>query len=94
MSKIIEKVHDIILNDRLVNVREIFEDIGISHSTVITILHKKFAMNKPFARWVSRLLTVKNKFNRVTDSMSVLAVFRRNTSEFLRRTSLFPSGPG
>ena len=39
-----------ILNDRRVKVQEIVEAIGISHGTVITILHEKLAMKKLPAR--------------------------------------------
>ena len=81
----IRKVHNMILNDRRVKIREIVETIGISHGTVITILHEKLSMKKLSATWVPRLLTVENKRNRVTDSMTGLALFRRNPSEFLRR---------
>ena len=42
-------------------------------------------MTKSSARWVTRLLAVENKCNRVTDSMDDLALFRRGPSEFLRR---------
>ena len=81
-----EKVHDMILNDRRVKVREIVEAIGISHGTVITILHEKVSMKKLSARWKLHLFTVNNnKCYRVTDSMTGLALFRRNPSEFLHR---------
>ena len=63
--EIIKKVHDMILNHRRVKVREIVEAVGISHGTVITILHEELSMKKPSARWVPRLLTVENKRNRV-----------------------------
>ena len=81
--EIIKKVHDMILNDRRVKVREIVKPIDISHGTVITIFHEKLSMKKLSARWVPRLLIVENKRNRVTDSMAGLVLFRRNFSEFL-----------
>ena len=74
-----------ILNNRRVKVREIVEAIGISHGTVIKILHEKLSMKELSARWVPRLLTFEDKRNRVTDLMAGLALFRRNPSEFLRR---------
>ena len=64
-SEIIGKIHDMILNDRRMKVRQIVEAIIISHSTLITILHKKLTMKKVSEKWVSRLLTVENKGNRV-----------------------------
>ena len=39
-SEIIDKVYDIVLTDRRVKVRELFEARGISHGTVISILHE------------------------------------------------------
>ena len=39
--EIIDKVHDIVLTDRRVKVREIVETTGISHGTVISILHEQ-----------------------------------------------------
>ena len=69
-------------------VREIVEAIGISHGTVITVLHEKLPMKKPSTWWVPHLLTVENKRNRVTDSMAGLALFHRNPSEFCDGRSL------
>ena len=63
--------------------REIFEAIGISHGTVITVLHEKLSMKKLSAKWVLRLLTVENERKRVTDLMTGLPLFRANLSEFL-----------
>ncbi|EGI64473.1 hypothetical protein G5I_07085 [Acromyrmex echinatior] len=44
-----------------VKVRELVEATGISHSTVISILHEQLSMKKLSARWVPRLLTVDHK---------------------------------
>ena len=74
---IIEKVHDMILNNRRVKMREIVEAIDVSRGKVITILHDKLSMKKVSARWVPRLLTVENKRNRVTDSMTVHEIWPR-----------------
>ena len=68
---------------RRVKLREIFEAMGISHGTVITIFHEKLSMKKLLARWVPRLLIVENKCNRVSDSMAGLALFCPDPSEFL-----------
>ena len=84
MPEIIEKVHDMILNDRRVKEREIVEAIGISHGRVITILHEKLSIEKLLTRGVPRLLTTEHKRKRVTDSMAGSALFRQNLSGFLR----------
>ena len=46
MPEIIDKVHDIVLTDRRVKVRELVEATGISHGTVILILHEQLSMKK------------------------------------------------
>jgi len=58
VPEIIDKVHDIVLTDRQMKVRELVETTGISHGTVISILHEQLGMKKLSARWVPRLLTV------------------------------------
>jgi len=45
-SEIIDKVHDIILTNRRVKVRELVEATGILHGTVISILHEQLSMKK------------------------------------------------
>ncbi|XP_018304737.1 uncharacterized protein [Mycetomoellerius zeteki] len=83
--EIIDKIHDIVLTDRRVNMRELVEATGISHGTVISILHEQLGMKKLSARWVPRLLTVDHKRDRVTISKQCLEMFQRNSDEFLRR---------
>ncbi|KAG5336736.1 SETMR methyltransferase, partial [Acromyrmex heyeri] len=83
--EIIDKVHDIVLTDRRVKARELVEATGISHGTVISILHEQLVMKKLSARWVPRLLTVDHKRDRVTISKQCLEMFQRNPDEFLRR---------
>ncbi|QQP31674.1 Putative mariner transposase [Caligus rogercresseyi] len=81
----IQKIHDMVLADRRLKVREIVEAIGISHGSVVSILKDHLAMKKLSARWVPRLLTIDHKRNRVTTSMECLALFNRNKDEFFRR---------
>ena len=81
----IEKIHDMVLADRRLKVREIVEVIGISHGSVVSILNDHLGMRKLSARWVPRLLTVDHKRNRVTTSQEGLALFNRNMEDFLRR---------
>jgi len=64
--EIIDKVHDIVLTNRRVKVHELVEATGISHGTVISILHEQLGMKELSARWLSRLLTVDHKRDRVT----------------------------
>jgi len=54
--EIIDKVHNIGLTDRRVKVRELVEATGISHGTMISILHEQLGTKKlsdecPFAHY-------------------------------------------
>ena len=81
----VNKVHDIVLADRRLKLREIAEMVGISTERVHNILHEFLGMRKLSARWVPRLLTVDNKRNRETTLKLCLDMFKRNPREFLRR---------
>ncbi|XP_014485173.1 PREDICTED: uncharacterized protein LOC106749835 [Dinoponera quadriceps] len=81
----VTKIHDFVLADRRLKVREIAETVGISKDRVGHILHKILGMRKLSARWVQRLLTPDNKRNRETTSEQCLTLFKRNPKEFLRR---------
>jgi hypothetical protein len=50
-----------VLDDRRMKVREIFETIGISKERVGYILHEELDIKKLCARWVQRLLTTYQK---------------------------------
>ena len=81
----IDKTHDIVLNDPKVKVREIAEIVSISTGRVVNILHTHLCMRKLCARWVPRLLTIDQKRIHVTTLEQNLAYFSRNPKEFLRR---------
>jgi len=59
--EIIEQVHDMLLDDRRMKVREIAETIGISKERVGYILREELDMKKLCARRLSRLLTADQK---------------------------------
>ena len=54
--EMIDKIHDMVLSDRRIKVREIVEATGISQGRVFSILHKKLGVKKILERWVPRLL--------------------------------------
>ncbi|XP_026828418.1 histone-lysine N-methyltransferase SETMAR-like [Ooceraea biroi] len=74
--EIIDKIHDMVMGDRRVKIREIASAMGISSERVHNILHQHLGMKKLFARWVPRLLTVDQKRN---------CLFQRNPRDFRRR---------
>ena len=84
-SEIINKIHDIVLNDLKVKVPGVAEIVSISNERVVNILRKRFSMRKLCTIWILRLLTIDQKRIRVTTSEQNLAYFNRNSKEFLRR---------
>ena len=75
IPEIINKIHDILLDDPKVELHEIAEIVSISTERVVNILHKHLCMRKLCARWVLRLLTIDKKSIRVTTSEQNLAYF-------------------
>lgn len=84
-EEMVNKIHDIVLADHRVKIREIAEIANISTERVHNILREKLGMRKLSARWVPRLLTVEQKRNCVTTSEHCLNMFKHNSKEFLRR---------
>lgn len=84
-EEIVDKIHDIVMEDRRMKVREISNMVNISTERVHNILHNELAMRKLSARWVPRLLTVDQKRVRMQMSKLSLSQFKRNKKEFLRR---------
>lgn len=84
-DQIVSKIHNAILDDRRLKVREIAEAVNISIDRVHHILRDVLGMRKLTARWVPRLLTVDQKRIRLNISQECLDLFKRNPTEFLRR---------
>lgn len=55
----INKIHDKILADRRIKIREIAEALNLSTERAHNIIHQHLCMKKLSARWVPRLLTIK-----------------------------------
>lgn len=83
--EIIDKVHDMVLADRRVKVRELAEAAGISTERIHYILHQELHMKKICARWVPRLLTPEQKRIRMRTSLECLELFKKDSMDFLRR---------
>ena len=60
-QELIDKIHDIVLNDRRFKVCEISETVNISVERVWHILHECLGMRKLSAKWVPRLFTADHK---------------------------------
>lgn len=65
MEEIVKKIHNIVLADRLVKIREIAH---ISIECVQNILHEIMCMKKLLARLVPCFLTLEQKRNSITTS--------------------------
>ena len=83
--EITEQVHDMVLDDRRMKVREIVETTGISKEHVGYILHEELDMKKLCTGWVLRLLTADQKCTRMTISEQCLEHFNKNTTDFVCR---------
>lgn len=81
----VAKIHNAILNDRRLKVRELADMAKISNDRVHYILHDILGMKKLSARWVPRLLTSDQKRRRLNISQQCLDLYKRNPTEFLRR---------
>jgi hypothetical protein len=73
------------LNDRKVKLIEIVGTLNISKKRVEHIVHEYLDMQKLFAKWLLRLLTIEQNQQRVDDSEQCLAIFNCNKDEFFRR---------
>ena len=82
-EEMIDKIHEIVLNDRRLKVREISETVNVLVERVWHILHECFGMRKLSARREPRLLTADHKRARVVASEQCLGMFQRKSKEFL-----------
>jgi hypothetical protein len=82
--EIVDKIHDMVMDDRRVKVQEIASAVGISSERVHNILHQHLNMRKLSARWVSCPLKVDQKQNRVRCSKENVQLFQRNPQDFRR----------
>ena len=83
--EIIEQLHDMVLDDQRMEVREIAESTGISEERVGYILHKKLNIKKLCAIWVPLLLTADQKCTHMKISEQYLEHFNKNKTDFVHR---------
>lgn len=70
----IEKINDMVMNDRRLKVREITQDVGILNERSQNILKNHLDMRKLSARWMPRLLTIDHKHTCVSTSNECLTM--------------------
>lgn len=84
-TEIVEKIHDMVLEDRRVTVDDVAETIGISHGTAHHIITEILGLKKLCAKWVPHSLTMEQKHIRMRLSQQHLERFRKDKKDFLRR---------
>ena len=83
-EEICKKVRDLVYSDRRVQVEEIAQALGISHSSVSTILHDRLGMRKLTARWVPKSLSDEQMTTRASVCSALLKRFRSKDDFLLR----------
>ncbi|UYV65028.1 hypothetical protein LAZ67_3002864 [Cordylochernes scorpioides] len=81
----IDKIHDLVMLDRRMTVRQIEETLGIPKPTVDRIMREHLGLRKLSASWVPKLLTPHQKAVRRKLSSDNLALFEANPEEFVNR---------
>lgn len=80
----IDAVHDMILSNRRIGLKQISEALNISYERVHHIVHVNLDMRKIAAKWIPKCLNVDQKRARVEASRSICARFE-NDVDFLNR---------
>ena len=69
-----KKVRDLVYSDWRIQVEDIAQGLGISHGSVVTILHDRLGMRKLIARWVLKSLTDEQMATRESVSSALLKI--------------------
>jgi len=83
--KIIDQIHELILENRRISAKSIAEQLGISSEWVGLIIHEDLDMRKLSAKWVPKCLNADQKRQRCQSSEQLLEFFRRDLNDFLSR---------
>jgi len=81
--EIIDQIHALILEDRLISAKSIDEQLEISPEQVGSITHEDLDMRKFSAKWVSKCLNADQKSQRCQSSEQSLEFFRCDPNDFL-----------
>ena len=83
--EIIDKIHELILEDRQISAKSITEQLGILRERIGSIIHEDLDMRKLSAKWVPKCLNADQERQRCQSSEQRLELFRRDPSDFLSR---------
>ena len=81
VQETIDAVRQVILQDRHVTYREIETTLGISGTSIHSILHKHLTVKKICLRWIAHNLSIAQKKARVDWSKEMLQKYNRGASE-------------
>jgi len=82
-SEIIDKIKDIILEDRQISAKSIAEQLSISRERVGSIIHEDLDTRKLSTKWVPKCLNADQKRQRCNSSEQIWELFRRDPNDFL-----------
>jgi len=83
--KIIDQIHELILEDRRISAKSIAEQLGISRERVGSIIYEDLDMRKLSAKWVPKCLNADQKRQWCQSCEQLLEFFRRDPNDFLSR---------
>jgi len=85
IPKIIDQIHELILEDRRISDKSIAEQLDISREGVGSIIHEDLDMRKLSAKWVLKCLKADQKRQRCQSSEQLFYSFRCDPNDFLSR---------
>jgi len=86
--EIIDQIHEIILEDRWISAKSIYEQLGISRERVGSIIHEDLNTRKLSAKRAPKCLNADQKRQRCQSSEQILEFFRRDQNDFLSRLAI------
>jgi len=78
-------IEEMVRKDPRVKVRELEEWTGLSHGSILTILHRELGMTKLCSRWIPKALSLEQKKKRLESSETLLAHIRQHPENFWSR---------
>jgi len=84
--EIIDRIHELILEDRRISSKSKAELLGISREQVGSVIHEDLDMRKLSPKWVPKYPNADQKLQRCQSSEQLLEYFRRDPNDFLSRS--------
>ena len=81
----VNAVLELIINDRRIDTRKIAAILGISRSSVQSIIHEEFEMKKICVRWVPKMLRKHEMNERVSAAKELLTIYNSDPENFEER---------